>query len=177
MIFNHIKKLKQDGKKIIGYRQAMVLPHQPKSLVVVGSGAIGVEFAYFYNSIGTQVTIVEYLDNIVPVEDEDISKQLIRSFKKAGISVMTGANVESVDNSGAGCKVQVKTAAGVETLECDVVLSAVGVTPNIENLGLEELGVKTEFITVDGGLHGKFEKQKNDEINVAMMKFIAEIFN
>ncbi len=139
-----LPNLKQDGKKIIGYRQAMVLPQQPKSLVVVGSGAIGVEFAYFYNSIGTQVTIVEYLDNIVPVEDEDISKQLIRSFKKAGITIMTGANVESVDTSGAGCTVQVKTAAGVETLECDVVLSAVGFSPNIENIGLEEVGIKID---------------------------------
>ncbi|MFM6976337.1 MAG: dihydrolipoyl dehydrogenase [Sphingobacteriaceae bacterium] len=139
-----LPNLKQDGKKVIGYRQAMVLPEQPKSLVVVGSGAIGVEFAYFYNSIGTQVTIVEYLDHIVPVEDEEISKQLLRSFKKAGINIMTGANVESVDTTGKGCKVQVKTAAGIETLECDIVLSAVGVTTNIENLGLEEVGVKTD---------------------------------
>jgi dihydrolipoamide dehydrogenase len=139
-----LPNLKQDGKKVIGYRQAMVLPDQPKSMVVVGSGAIGVEFAYFYNSIGTQVTIVEYLDNIVPVEDEEISKQLLRSFKKAGINIMTGANVEAVDTSGKGCKVQVKTAAGVETIESDIVLSAVGVTPNIENIGLEEVGVKTD---------------------------------
>ncbi|HEY0771610.1 MAG TPA: dihydrolipoyl dehydrogenase [Sphingobacteriaceae bacterium] len=136
--------LKQDGKKVIGYRQALVLPQQPKSMIVVGSGAIGVEFAYFYSTLGTKVTVVEYLDNIVPVEDEDISKQLLRSFKKAGITVMTGSSVESVDTSGNGCKVQVKTAAGTETLECDIVLSAVGVTPNIENIGLEEVGVKTD---------------------------------
>ncbi|WP_276363592.1 dihydrolipoyl dehydrogenase [Daejeonella sp. H1SJ63] len=139
-----LPNLKQDGVKVIGYRQAMVLPQQPKSMVVVGSGAIGVEFAYFYNAIGTKVTIVEYLDNIVPVEDEDISKQLIRSFKKAGITVMTGSTVESVDTSGKGCKVQVKTAVGTETIECDVVLSAIGVSPNIENIGLEEVGIELE---------------------------------
>ncbi|MGB4400497.1 MAG: FAD-dependent oxidoreductase, partial [Daejeonella sp.] len=103
-----------------------------------------VEFAYFYNAIGTKVTIVEYLDNIVPVEDEDVSKQLLRSLKKSGISIMTGANVESVDSSGKLCKVQVKTATGTEIIECDIVLSAVGVTPNIENLGLEEVGVKVD---------------------------------
>ena len=139
-----LPNLKQDGKKIIGYREAMVLPEQPKSMVVVGSGAIGVEFAYFYNALGTKVTVVEYLDNIVPVEDEDISKQLLRSLKKTGISIMTGSNVESVDTSGNGCKVQVKTKAGIETLECDIVLSAVGVTANLENIGLEEVGIKTD---------------------------------
>jgi dihydrolipoamide dehydrogenase len=136
-----LPNLKQDGKKVIGYRQAMVLAEQPKSMVVVGSGAIGVEFAYFYNAIGTKVTIVEYLDNIVPVEDEDISKQLLRSFKKSGISIMTGTNVESVDTSGKTCKVHVKTAVGTEVIECDVVLSAVGYSPNLENLGLEEVGI------------------------------------
>jgi len=141
-----LPNLQQDGKKVFGYRQAMVLPQQPKSMVIVGSGAIGVEFAYFYNTLGTKVTIVEYLDNIVPVEDEDISKQLLRSFKKAGINIMTGTNVESVDTSGSGCKVLVKTAVGTETIECDVVLSAIGVSPNIENIGLEELGV-----TIDKG--------------------------
>ncbi|HEY1008434.1 MAG TPA: dihydrolipoyl dehydrogenase [Sphingobacteriaceae bacterium] len=139
-----LPNIKQDGKKVIGYRQAMVLPEQPESMVVMGSGAIGVEFAYFYSTLGTKVTIVEYLDNIVPVEDEEVSKQLLRSFKKAGITVMTGAAVESVDTSGNGCKVQVKTAAGVQTIECDIVLSAVGITPNIENIGLEETGVKTD---------------------------------
>jgi len=139
-----LPSLKQDGKKIIGYREAMVLPEQPKTMVVVGSGAIGVEFAYFYSALGTKVTIVEYLPNIVPVEDEDISKQLLRSLKKAGITIMTGSNVESVDTSGNGCKVQVKTANSTETLECDIVLSAVGVTANLENIGLEEVGVKTD---------------------------------
>jgi dihydrolipoamide dehydrogenase len=139
-----LPNIKQDGKKIIGYRQAMNLPEQPKSMVIVGSGAIGVEFAYFYATLGTKVTIVEFLENIVPVEDEDISKQLLRSFKKAGIDVMTSSTVETVDASGAGCKVQVKTATGTQTLECDIVLSAVGVVANIENIGLEETGIKTE---------------------------------
>jgi dihydrolipoamide dehydrogenase len=139
-----LPSVKQDGKKVIGYRQAMVLPEQPKSMVIVGSGAIGVEFAYFYATMGTKVTVVEFLDNIVPVEDEDISKQLLRSFKKVGIEVMTSSSVESVDTSGAGCKVQVKTASGMQTIECDIVLSAAGVVANIENIGLEETGIKTE---------------------------------
>jgi dihydrolipoamide dehydrogenase len=139
-----LPNLKQDGKKIIGYRQAMNLPQQPKSMVVVGSGAIGVEFAYFYATMGTKVTIVEFLDNIVPVEDEDVSKQLLRNFKKAGINVMTSSTVESVDTSGTGCKVQVKTATGTEVLEADIVLSAVGIIANLENIGLEETGIKTE---------------------------------
>jgi len=139
-----LPNLKQDGKRVIGYRQAMNLEKQPESLVVVGSGAIGVEFAYFYNAIGTKVTIVEYLDRIVPVEDEDISKQLERSLKKTGINILTNAEVQSVDTSGKLCKVQVKTAKGTETIEAETVLSAVGITPNIENLGLEETGVKTE---------------------------------
>jgi len=139
-----LPNLKQDGVKVIGYRQAMNLPKQPASMVVVGSGAIGVEFAYFYNSIGTKVTVVEYLDNIVPVEDEDVSKQLARSFKKLGINIMTGSTVESVDTSGEKCKVNIKTAKGNEVIEADVVLSAVGVTTNLENLGLEETGVKTD---------------------------------
>lgn len=139
-----LPNLKQDGKKIIGYRQAMNLPEQPKSLIVVGSGAIGIEFAYFYNAMGTKVTVVEFMDRIVPVEDEEISKQLERSLKKAGINILTSANVESVDTTGTGCKAQVKTAKGTETLEADIVLSAVGITPNIENIGLEETGVKTD---------------------------------
>jgi len=139
-----LPNLKQDGKKIIGYRQAMVLPEQPKSMVVVGSGAIGVEFAYFYATMGTKVTVVEFMDNVVPVEDEDVSKQLLRSFKKVGIDVMLSSSVESVDTSGTGCKVQVKTASGMQTLECDIVLSAAGVVANIENIGLEETGIKTE---------------------------------
>jgi len=139
-----LPNLQQDGKKIIGYREAMTLPEQPKSLIVVGSGAIGMEFAYFYATLGTQVTIVEFLPNVVPLEDEEVSKQLARSFKKSGINVMTEANVESVDTSGTGCKVTVKTKKGIEILECDVVLSAVGITANIENLGLEEVGIVTD---------------------------------
>jgi dihydrolipoamide dehydrogenase len=139
-----LPSLKQDGVKVIGYRQAMVLPKQPKSLVVVGSGAIGIEFAYFYNAIGTKVTVVEFLDNIVPLEDEEISRNLQRILKKQGINIMTGANVESVDTSGELCKVNIKTATGTEVIEAEVVLSAVGIATNIEGIGLEELGVKTE---------------------------------
>jgi len=139
-----LPNLKQDGKNIIGYRQAMNLEKQPESMVVVGSGAIGVEFAYFYNAIGTKVTIVEYLDKIVPVEDDDVSKQLERSLKKAGITIMTGSEVTGVSQSGNGNKVTVKNAKGTQELEATVVLSAVGITPNIENIGLEETGVKTE---------------------------------
>lgn len=146
-----LPNLKQDGKRIIGYREAMTLQKQPKTMVVVGSGAIGVEFAYFYNSIGTKVTIVEYLPNIVPIEDEEVSKQLERSFKKSGISVMTDSSVESVDTSGDTLKVKVKTKKGEEIIEADVVLSAVGVIANLENIGLEDAGVKTDKgkITVD----------------------------
>lgn len=136
-----LPNLPQDGEKIIGYRQAMTLATQPKRLVVVGSGAIGVEFAYFYNAIGTEVTVVEYLPNIVPVEDEEVSKQLEKSFKKSGIKIMTNASVESVDTKGAGCVVTVKTVKGEEKIECDVVLSAVGIQANIENIGLEEVGI------------------------------------
>ncbi|MFM9057140.1 MAG: dihydrolipoyl dehydrogenase, partial [Bacteroidota bacterium] len=136
-----LPNLKQDGKKVIGYREAMVLPQQPKSMVIVGSGAIGCEFAYFYNSMGTKVTIVEFMPNIVPIEDEDISKQLGRSFKKSGIDIMTESTVEAVDTSGTGCKVKVKTKKGEEILECDIVLSAVGISPNIEGIGLEDVGV------------------------------------
>jgi dihydrolipoamide dehydrogenase len=139
-----LPNLPQDGKKVFGYREAMVLPKQPKKLVVVGAGAIGVEFAYFYNAIGTEVTIVEYLPRLVPVEDEDVSKELAKSFKKAGIQVLTGASVESVDTSGKGCTVTVKTAKGTEEITCDAVLSAVGVAPNVENIGLEDVGIKLE---------------------------------
>lgn len=136
-----LPNLKQDGIKIIGYRQAMTLPKQPKSMVVVGSGAIGSEFAYFYNAIGTEVTLVEYMPNIVPVEDEEVSKQLERSFKKQGIKVMTNASVEAVDTSSDLCKVTIKTKKGEEVIEAEIVLSAVGVSTNLEGLGLEETGV------------------------------------
>lgn len=133
-----------DGKKIIGYREAMVMPSQPKTMIVVGSGAIGVEFAYFYNSMGTKVTIVEFMPRIVPVEDEEISKELEKNYKKNGIDIMTSAEVTSVDTSGAGVKAKIKTANGEVVLEADVLLSAVGVAANIEGIGLEETGVKTE---------------------------------
>ena len=139
-----LPNLPQDGEKIVGYRKAMTLPKMPKKMVVVGSGAIGVEFAYFYNSMGADVTLVEYLPNIVPLEDQDISKQLGRTFKKAGIKVMTNSSVESIDTSGSGCKVIVKTKKGEETIECDVVLSAVGVVANTENIGLENVGIATD---------------------------------
>lgn len=140
----NLPNLKQDGKKIIGYREAMSLDKQPKSMVVVGSGAIGSEFAYFYKALGTDVTIVEYMPNIVPVEDEEVSKQLEKSFKKQGMKVMTNASVESVDTKGAKCKVKVKTKKGEETLETDVVLSAVGIEANIEDIGLEDVGIVTD---------------------------------
>ncbi len=133
-----------DGKKIIGYREAMALPGRPEKMLIVGSGAIGAEFAYFYNSLGTEVTIVEFMPNIVPIEDEDVSKQLARSFKKSGMKIMLSSEVTKVDTRGAGCKVTVKSKKGEEVLDCDIVLSAVGVVTNIENLGLEEVGVKTE---------------------------------
>ncbi len=136
-----LPSLPQDGKKVIGYREAMTLPNQPKRMIVVGSGAIGVEFAYFYNSMGTEVTIVEYLPNVVPVEDIDVSKQLERSFKKSGIKIMTSAEVTSVDTSGKGVKATVKTKKGEEVLEADVILSAVGIKTNIENIGLEDVGI------------------------------------
>ncbi len=139
-----LPNLKIDNEKIIGYRKAMVLDKQPKKMVVVGSGAIGSEFAYFYNSIGTEVTLVEFMPNIVPVEDEEVSKALERSFKKGGIKVMTSSEVTKVDTKGKGCKVTIKTGKGEEVIECDIVLSAVGIATNIENIGLEETGVKTE---------------------------------
>ena len=139
-----LPNIKIDGKKVIGYRDAMVLPQQPKSMIVMGSGAIGCEFAYFYNSMGTKVTIVEFMPNILPIEDEDVSKELAKSFKKSGIDIMTSASVETVDTKGATCKVKVKTATGMVDLEADIVLSAVGIQTNLENLGLESLGVKTD---------------------------------
>ncbi len=139
-----LDSLKQDGKKIIGYREAMNLKKQPKSMVVVGSGAIGSEFANFYNSIGTSVTLVEFMPNLVPNEDEEVSKTLARSFKKAKMKIMLSSSVEKVNTSGDVCKVTVKTPKGEETLEAEIVLSAVGVTPNIENIGLEQAGVEIE---------------------------------
>ena len=139
-----LPSLPQDGKKVIGYRKAMTLEKQPKKLIIVGSGAIGVEFAYFYNAMGTEVTVVEYMSRIVPVEDEEISKQLERSFKKSGIKIMTSTEVTAVDTSGKGVKASVKTKKGEDTLEADVVLSAVGIKTNIENIGLEDVGIVTD---------------------------------
>ena len=139
-----LPNLPQDGKNIIGYREAMTLKEMPEKMVVVGSGAIGVEFAYFYNALGVDVTVVEYMPNIVPVEDEDVSKQLQRSFKKSGIKVMTNSSVENVNVTDKGCEVLIKTKKGDETIHADVVLSAVGITANIENIGLEDVGIKTE---------------------------------
>ncbi|HZJ74628.1 MAG TPA: FAD-dependent oxidoreductase, partial [Perlabentimonas sp.] len=136
-----LPNLKQDGEKIIGYREALTLPKQPKSMVVVGSGAIGSEFAYFYSTMGTQVTLVEFMPNIVPVEDEEVSRTLGRSFKKKKVKVMTNASVESVDTSGDLCKVNIKTKKGEEVVDAEIVLSAVGITPNTEGIGLEKMGI------------------------------------
>lgn len=139
-----LPNLPQDGVKVIGYRKAMTLEKQPKSMIVVGSGAIGIEFAHFYNAMGTDVTIVEFLPNIVPLEDEDISKQMERSMKKAGVTIMTNSSVERIDTSGKGVKAFVKTAKGEEILEADILLSAVGIKTNLENIGLEEVGIATD---------------------------------
>jgi dihydrolipoamide dehydrogenase len=147
-----------DGNKIIGYREAMVLPNQPKTMLICGSGAIGSEFAYFYNSIGTKVTIIEFMPRIVPVEDEEISKELERQFKKQGMTIMTNSEVIKVDTSGAGVKATVKTADGEKVLEADILLSAVGVVANIENIGLEQLGIKTD--------KGKIVVDANQQTNV-----------
>ncbi|MEO6251925.1 MAG: dihydrolipoyl dehydrogenase [Ferruginibacter sp.] len=148
-----------DGKKIVGYREAMVLPNQPKSMIVCGSGAIGSEFAYFYNSMGTKVTMVEFMPRLVPVEDEDISKELEKNFKKQGMTIMTSSEVLSVDTSGEGVKAKVKNQNGEEVfLEADILLSAVGVVANIENMGLEALGIKTE--------KGKIIVDANGQTNV-----------
>jgi dihydrolipoamide dehydrogenase len=154
-----LPNLPQDGEKIIGYREAMTLPKQPKKMVVVGSGAIGSEFAYFYQAMGTEVTLIEYMDNIVPVEDVDVSKQLGRSFKKMGMNVMTSAEVTKVDTKGKECTVTVKTKKGEETIKADVVLSAVGVVANIENIGLEDIGVATD--------KGKIVVDKHYQTNVS----------
>ncbi len=139
-----LPSLPQDGKKVIGYREAMTLKEQPKSLIVVGSGAIGVEFSNFYNSMGTEVTIVEYLPHLVPLEDEEVSKQFEKIFKKSGINVMTNASLESVDTSGKGEVATIKTKKGTEELSADMVLSAVGIAANIDNIGLEEVGIVTD---------------------------------
>ncbi|MEN8790517.1 MAG: FAD-dependent oxidoreductase, partial [Flavobacteriaceae bacterium] len=139
-----LPSLPQDGKKVIGYREAMTLEKQPEKMIVVGSGAIGIEFAYFYNAMGTEVTVVEFLPNVVPVEDEEVSKQLERSFKKAGVKIMTSSEVTKVETGENGVKATVKTPKGEQVLEADIVLSAVGIKTNIENIGLEEAGIATD---------------------------------
>jgi len=147
-----LPNVKQDGKKVIGYREAMNLPTQPSSMVVMGSGAIGMEFAYFYASLGTKVTVVEFMDNILPREDKDVSKEMEKIFKKQGINILTSTSVEKVDSSGKQCVVSIKTKDGTaDTITCDFVLSAVGITTNLEGLGLEEVGVKTDkgLVTVN----------------------------
>jgi dihydrolipoamide dehydrogenase len=139
-----LPSLRQDGKKIIGYREAMNLPKQPKKIVIVGSGAIGVEFAYFYNAMGSKVTIMEYLPNILPNEDIDVSKALESTFKKKGIEIHTSTEVTNVDTSGKSCIVSYKNSKGDQKMDFDIVLSAVGVSTNLDNLGLEAIGIKTE---------------------------------
>lgn len=162
-----LPNLEQDGEKIIGYREAMTLPKQPKSMVVVGSGAIGSEFAYFYQSIGTEVTLIEYLPNIVPNEDEEVSKTLERSFKKMKMKVLTSASVEAVDTSGTLCKVTIKTKKGEEIVEAEIVLSAVGIIPNLENIGLEDLGIVLE--------NGKVKVNEFYQTNVDTIFAIGDI--
>jgi dihydrolipoamide dehydrogenase len=161
-----LPSLKQDGKKVIGYREAMSLPKQPSSLIIVGSGAIGMEFAYFYHTLGTKVTIVEFLPRIVPVEDEDISKELEKLYKKSGMEILTGSEVTALDSSGKGVKAKVKTPSGEITLEAEIVLSAIGISANIENIGLEALGVKTD--------KGKIAVDKYYRTNIAGIYAIGD---
>ncbi|MBX2984497.1 MAG: dihydrolipoyl dehydrogenase [Bacteroidia bacterium] len=139
-----LPNIKIDGKKVIGYREALVLDKKPESMVIIGSGAIGMEFGYFYSTMGTKVTIVEFLDRVMPVEDDEVSKAIEKIYKKNGVEIMTSSAVEKVESTAKGCKVSIKTAKGVETIECDIVLSAAGVQTNIENIGLETLGIKTD---------------------------------
>ena len=164
-----LPNIPQDGKKVIGYREALSLPNLPKKMLIVGSGAIGVEFAYFYNSMGVDVTIVEFMPNIVPVEDTDISKQLQRSFKKTGINILTKSTVESIDTKSNGCKVLVKSSKGEETIECDIVLSAVGITSNIEDIGLEDVGITTK--------DGKIEVDKFYKTNIDGYYAIGDVLS
>lgn len=164
-----LPSLKQDGKKIIGYREALTLDKIPESMLVVGSGAIGSEFAWFYHTMGTRVTLVEFLPNIVPLEDEEVSKQLGRSFKKAKMKIMTSSSVESVDISGKLCKASVKTKNGVEEIEAEIVLSAVGISPNLEGIGLEDMGVELEA--------GKVKVDDYYQTNVHGIYAIGDIVN
>jgi dihydrolipoamide dehydrogenase len=162
-----LPNLPQDGTKIIGYRKALTLEKQPESMVVVGSGAIGSEFAYFYHTIGTKVTLVEFMPTLVPNEDEEVAKQLGRNFKKSKMKVMVDSSVEKVDTSGDKCKVTIKTKKGEEVVEADVVLSAVGITPNTDGIGLEELGVETE--------HGRVKIDEFYRTNVEGVYAIGDI--
>ena len=149
-----LPNIKIDGKKIIGYREAMTLPVQPKKMVVVGAGAIGVEFAYFYNTIGTEITVIEFMEQgLLPREDADISKELTKVYKKAGMKILANSSVEKIEMTDEGCSVIVKNRKdeSVQTITCDIVLSAAGVTPNTEDIGLEVLGIETDrgMIKVD----------------------------
>ena len=162
-----LPNLPQDGKRIIGYRQALTLPKLPASMVVVGSGAIGSEFAYFYATMGTKVTLVEYLPNIVPLEDEEVSRTLERAFRKVGITVKTQAAVQSVDTSGELCQVNIESKKGMETVEAEVVLSAVGIAPNVEGIGLEEMGIAME--------RGRVKVDEHYRTNVAGVYAIGDI--
>jgi len=164
-----LPNIPQDGVKVIGYKNALILNKKPDSMVIIGSGAIGSEFAYFYSSIGTKVTLVEYLPNIVPNEDEDVSRQLRRSFKKAKINVMENTSVENINTSGEKCKVTIKTKKGVEEIETDIILSAVGITPNIDNLGVEELGIEIE--------NGKIKVDDFYKTNIDNIYAIGDIIN
>ncbi|MFC2137093.1 dihydrolipoyl dehydrogenase [Bacteroidota bacterium] len=164
-----LPNLKQDGKKIIGYREALTLPKLPEKMIIVGSGAIGSEFANFYASMGTEITLVEFMPAIVPVEDEEVSKQLARSFKKIGIKVMVDSTVEKVDTTGNKCKVTIKTKKGIEEHETDIVLSAVGITPNIENIGLENLNIETE--------NGKIKVDNYYKTNIEGIYAIGDIID
>jgi dihydrolipoamide dehydrogenase len=164
-----LPQLKQDGKKIIGYREALTLTELPKSMIIVGSGAIGCEFAYFYNALGVKVTLIEYMPNILPLEDEEISKALARAFKKDGITILTDANVINSEIKENSVSVIVETKQGTQTLEADIVLSAVGITANIENIGLERLGIETE--------KGKIKVSKYYETNVKGIYAIGDVIN
>ncbi len=162
-----LANIPQDGKRVIGYREAMTLSSQPQSMVVVGSGAIGSEFSYFYNSMGTKVTLIEFMPNILPNEDEEVSKTMEKIFKKQGMNIMTESSVEKVETSDKGCKVTVKTKKGTETIDCDIVLSAVGIECNIEGIGLESMGIKTD--------KGKITVDKFYQTNIAGIYAIGDV--
>ncbi|MCX7862292.1 MAG: dihydrolipoyl dehydrogenase [Bacteroidales bacterium] len=164
-----LPQLKQDGKFIIGYKEALTLSKLPKTMIVVGSGAIGCEFAYLYHTLGTKVTLIEYLPNILPLEDEETSKTLARIFKKEGMDILTDANVTHVDVRDSYSVVSIETKQGIKTLEAEVVLSAVGITPNLENIGIEELGIEKE--------NNKIKVSKYYETNIKGIYAIGDIIN